>query len=113
MKRILVIFFVILVTFLIGFGAGGVYYGFVKVNPAVKESLEKRTVAHLKAEGYEEGQYKMKIVKGLKFDGMKDYSADVEFLDEPGHHYSYSEDNEGKLVQEGWNGKKHIESSSK
>lgn len=112
MKKFLVFFLVILITFLIGFGTGGVYYGFIKVNPAVKESLEKRTVAHLKAEGYKAEQYKIKINKGLKFDGMKDYSAIVEFLDEPDSRYFYGEDNEGELVQNGWNGTKHIESSS-
>jgi hypothetical protein len=99
----------IVVVLLFGFGAGSIYYGFIKVNPAVKESLERRTIIHLSEHGYVQGQYTVKTVKGLKFDGMQDYRVDVEFKDEPSHHYYYGEDKNGKIVQDGWNGTRHIE----
>lgn len=92
-----------------GLVAGSVYFGFIRVNPAVKDSLEKRTVVHLKVQGYSEDQYTLKVIKGLKVGGMKDYQVDVMFQDEPDYHYYYSEDPQGILIQEGWNGTKHIE----
>ncbi|MWV44305.1 DUF3139 domain-containing protein [Paenibacillus sp. HJL G12] len=99
----------LLILLMLGFGAGTLYSDYVKVNAAVKESLERRTMEYLKKQGYPPEQYTMKTLKGVKFDGMKDYHVDVQFTDEPGHHYDYGEDNDGNMIQYGYNGTKHIE----
>ncbi|HWO55032.1 MAG TPA: hypothetical protein VNM49_11615 [Paenibacillus cookii] len=97
----------------IGFGAGRLYTDYIKVNAAVKESLERRTVEYLKQKGYTPDQYTMTTIKGVKFDGMNDYSVDVQFKDEASRHYYYSEDPEGNIQQYGFNGTKHIENESR
>ncbi|RED51106.1 DUF3139 domain-containing protein [Cohnella lupini] len=99
----------IIVVLFLGFGSGSVYYGFIKVNPAIKESLEHRTITHLSEQGYDHGQYTMRTLKTLKFDGMHDYRVDVQFRDEPGHNYYYGENKNGEIFQNSWNGTKHIE----
>ncbi|MDR9856500.1 hypothetical protein RJP21_23125 [Paenibacillus sp. VCA1] len=102
----------IAISLLVGFGAGRLYSDYIKVNTAVKESLERRTVEYLKQKGYSPDQYTMTTIKAVKFDGMNDYSVDVQFKDEASRHYYYSEDPEGNIQQYGFNGTKHIESES-
>ncbi|MGE6226092.1 hypothetical protein [Paenibacillus chitinolyticus] len=111
MKTIRKIWLIVLIVFMlaIGFFMGDYYGSEIKINTAISQSLEKRTVEHLKAKGFESKDYTLKTVKAQKFVGINDYAVAVQFSDEAENTYYYSEDTDGKIYQSSRNGQKHIE----
>jgi hypothetical protein len=69
----------VIVVLLAGFLTGEYYGGSFKMNPIIKESLERRTVTLLQKQQHEPGQYIIKTLKSHKFNGMQDYNVDIQF----------------------------------